>query len=420
MGISYFATTQWQVAARRPKGLAAIIPWEGFSDHYRDACRHGGILSNGGLDKIWHRQIGSNQFGLPGRAARNWGDDTIEGSLSDEELERNRTTIVDWGRKAQFREDERFASVNYNLEDIQVPVLSVANWGGFLLHLRGNVQGFMYAGSEFKYLRFIVGRHDLPFYYPEEVKIQQSFLDAFLKGQDRLGWSRKGDVPPVDLILRKGSLGYNDPKAESIFLRRKENEWPISRTKYTDLFLSPNGVLNWSRPVMNAPHKVEYQAFGNEQEPAFVSFTSPPFEAETEITGHIVVHLNVSIARRQWQTTTPSDMDLFLSLRHISPTGDEIFYTGTTGEPAPITKGFLRMGLRKINPNHPRHFPWLPYRDYISTDAAPMVPNDVYEADVEVCPTNVVLQKGERLALDVGSCDLVGSGFFQHNDPIDR
>lgn len=27
LGISYYAGTQWRVAARRPKGLAAIIPW---------------------------------------------------------------------------------------------------------------------------------------------------------------------------------------------------------------------------------------------------------------------------------------------------------------------------------------------------------------------------------------------------------
>lgn len=46
LGISYYAGTQWRVAARKPKGLAAIIPWEGMSDYYRDRVRHGGILSN--------------------------------------------------------------------------------------------------------------------------------------------------------------------------------------------------------------------------------------------------------------------------------------------------------------------------------------------------------------------------------------
>jgi predicted acyl esterase len=29
LGISYYAGSQWRVAAKRPKGLAAMIPWEG-------------------------------------------------------------------------------------------------------------------------------------------------------------------------------------------------------------------------------------------------------------------------------------------------------------------------------------------------------------------------------------------------------
>lgn len=33
LGVSYYAGSQWRVAARRPKGLAAIIPWEGENTH---------------------------------------------------------------------------------------------------------------------------------------------------------------------------------------------------------------------------------------------------------------------------------------------------------------------------------------------------------------------------------------------------
>ncbi|KAH7230210.1 X-Pro dipeptidyl-peptidase protein [Fusarium redolens] len=419
LGISYYGSTQWRVAAQRPKGLAAIVPWEGFSDLYRDACRHGGILSNAGFNKIWDRQIGPTQYGLPGRATRNWGDDTIEGDMSEEGLSRNRVTLVDAARANPFRDCSRFASVDYNLEDIRVPVLSVANWGGISLHLRGNVQGFMHAGSEFKYLRFIVGRHDLPFFYPEEVEIQQSFLDAFLKDDDRAGWTMKGKIPPVDLILRKGNVGYNNPKAESQFLRRKEKEWPIARTLYKSMFLGPDGTLSWERPTDHRSQKISYQALGSGNLQHSVSFRSAPFESETEITGHIVAHLNVSVSP-DTPEAYPSEIDLFLSLRHIAASGDEIFYTGTTGEPAPVAKGFLRVSMRKTNPQHPWHKPWLPYRDYFSTDVLPVAPGEVYEVDVEIWPTNVVVQKGESLALDIGSGDLAGSGLFLHNDPIDR
>lgn len=57
LGISYYAGSQWRVAARRPKGLACIVPWEGMSDYYRDRCRHGGILSNTFIDFWWNRQV---------------------------------------------------------------------------------------------------------------------------------------------------------------------------------------------------------------------------------------------------------------------------------------------------------------------------------------------------------------------------
>lgn len=31
LGISYYAGSQWRVAARSPKGLACMVPWEGMS-----------------------------------------------------------------------------------------------------------------------------------------------------------------------------------------------------------------------------------------------------------------------------------------------------------------------------------------------------------------------------------------------------
>ena len=35
LGVSYYATKQWQVAALQPKHLAAIVPWEGCCDFNR-------------------------------------------------------------------------------------------------------------------------------------------------------------------------------------------------------------------------------------------------------------------------------------------------------------------------------------------------------------------------------------------------
>lgn len=116
-----------------------------MSDLYRDRVRHGGILSNTFICKWrsylfrlstdalptawwWNRQVVSNQYGLPGRAARNWGPDTIEGNLCAGELEANREDQTIDTAKYAYRDDEYYKTKDFELEDIEVPLLSVANW----------------------------------------------------------------------------------------------------------------------------------------------------------------------------------------------------------------------------------------------------------------------------------------------------
>jgi putative CocE/NonD family hydrolase len=57
VGISSYSTIQWKAAARHTKGVAAIIPWEGFANLYRDATHHGRTLSNGLLRWWYVKQI---------------------------------------------------------------------------------------------------------------------------------------------------------------------------------------------------------------------------------------------------------------------------------------------------------------------------------------------------------------------------
>ena len=419
LGISYYAGSQWRVAARRPKGLAAIVPWEGMSDYYRDRCRHGGIFSNGFIRFWWDRQVVTNQYGKPGRKARNWGPDTIEGDLPEEELLGNRNDQNVDNKANRFRDDEYYASKEYDMGDIEVPVLSVGNWGGILLHLRGNIEGFTHAGSKLKYLRMITGRHDLPFYYEEEVEVQRSFLDAFLKDDDRVGWSKEGTVPPVSLVLRKGNVGFNNAEKEKSYTRREENEWPIARTQYTKYFLTPTLGLTPDEGQSTTQKKLSYRALGTMENPKLLQFATAPFEVETEITGHVTAHLHVSVSPEP-AGPTPKDIDLFITLRHIGLDGKEIFYTGTAGDPVPLTKGWLRVSLRKVNEAHPKHRPWLPYRDYTSRDVLPVIQGEVYAVDVEVWPTNVVVQKGGKIIFEVASGDTQGSGIFLHDDAVDR
>lgn len=420
LGISYFAGSQWRVAARKPKGLAAIVPWEGMSDYYRDRCRHGGIYSDAFIRFWWNRQVITNQYGRPGRATSKWGEDTIEGDIDAETLKKNRRDQMDDNRENRFRDEEYYSSKDFKLEDIEVPLLSVANWGGILLHLRGNVEGYTWAGSKFKYLRFITGRHDLPFYYSDEVAVQKSFLDAFLKGNDTVGWSVEGKVPPVSMVLRKGDVGFNNPEFEATYQRREESEWPIARTKYINYHLHPDGSLSTESPSSDSAEKKGYKALSTLDKPEAIQFTTPAFEKETEITGHIVAHLNVSMIPEDAASKAEKDIDIFLTLRYLAPTGQEVHYTGTAGDPIPLAKGWLRVSLRTIDTASPKHRPYLPQRNYFSTDVQEVKPGEVYGVDVEIWPTNVIAEKGGKLVFEISGGDTQGSGLFQHGDPTDR
>ena len=400
-----------------PRGLAAICPWEGATDYYRDFSRNGGILSNSFGDFWWKKQVAPNQYGRAGRAESGWCPDTIDGDLTNAELDQARTHVVDEARTNRFRDTECYKTRECNLGNITVPLLSVANWGGNSLHLRGNMQGFIHSRSEFKYLRTIVGRHDLPFYLDENVGLQLGWFDAWLKGNDRVGWTRKGEVPAVNVVLRKGNVGFNDPVAERAYKSRDENEWPIARTQYTKFHLGVNNTLKQERDTHQG--EVSYRAPSDIDNQQLVQFTSDPFLEEVEITGHSVAHLNVSVTQ-DINGPAPSDIDLFVTLRYIGLDGKEVHYTGTVGDPVPLAKGWLRVSLRQVDKENTQHREWLPYREYTSKSALPVRPGEVYPVDVEIWPTNVVAEKGGKIVLEVASGDTQGAGLFLHNDPKDR
>lgn len=343
--------------------------------------------------------------------------------MSDAELLVNRRDQNEDNAVHRYLDENYYASKDYDMNDIKVPVLSVGNWGGILLHLRGNIEGYLNAGSKYKYLRLITGRHDLPFYSKENVELQKSFLDAFLKGEDTGGWST-GEAPKVALVLRKGNVGYNDAEAEKQFPQRYEEEWPIARTKYTKYSLTPgrqlSEVVGLSPPTTTSESSISYRAPGSLKDPQAVQFTTAPFAHETEFTGHIVVHLNVSASSLPGNDSTPSDIDLFITLRHLDAQGTEIHYTGTVGDPVPVTKGWLRVSLRKVAATHPLHRSWRPHREYRASDVLPVESGVVYPVDVEVWPTNVVVGPGHRLVLEVSSGDTQGAGLFEHNSEVDR
>ncbi len=215
-GISYFAINQWFVANRQPPSLKAIIPWEGFADLYRDALFHGGLLSlfmpNWFVAHMMHH--------LVGRASRHhpnaWQTNTLHFWLSNS---------LDSGA---------FRGAQAQWDKITVPMLSVGNWSGMALHLRGNTEAFMRAASKHKKLRIQAGTHVHPFYTEDGRRDQLRFFDYWLKGID----NGVMDEPPVKLAIRKGRDEIE---------WRHEHEWPLARTQWTRLY------FDLSQPAPGTP-----------------------------------------------------------------------------------------------------------------------------------------------------------------------
>ena len=73
-----------------------------------------------------------------------------------------------------------------------------------------------------------------------------------------------------------------------------------------------------------------------------------------------------------------------------------------------------------MDTTHPFHTEFLPYRNYFSTEVQPVKPGERYEVNVEVWPTNVVLEQGEKLLLEIAGHDTQGVGNFSHSHVEDR
>lgn len=389
IGVSYFATKQWQVAALQPKHLSAIVPWEGCCDFYREWGRHGGIRTRFPVD-WWPRQILPNQHGNGESPYRDpdSGEPANGPALSPDMLAGNRARFPD-DLLRHVLDDDWYRERTPDFSRITVPMLSAANWGGPGLHLRGNIEGFLAAASTEKWLSVHIGTHFESFYMPEYVAMQKRFLDRYLKDTDN-GWD---DEPRVQISVR-GPDGAG---------RRMEHEWPLERTKWTEWYLDAGKTgLAPAEPAEAA--SVGYDAMGDG-----VDFSTAPFAAETEFTGPIMARLFVS--------SSTADLDIFATLRLFDPDGNEIVFVGAH-EPTPVTRGWLRASHRKIDPERSR-----PYRPYHAHDEIQKIEADTVVAlDVEIWPTSIVCPPGYRLVLTIQGRDFEYDvpGRMLHNDPLDR
>ncbi|MCB2190486.1 MAG: CocE/NonD family hydrolase [Deltaproteobacteria bacterium] len=406
-GISYYAINQWHVAAMQPPHLAAICPWEGAADWYRDMTHHGGILCTF-WDNWYDMQVKTVQHGLGDRGPVNHNTgQPVAGpeNLSEDELAANR---CDFGRDIldHALDDEYHRDRSTDWSRVKTPLLSAGNWGGQGLHLRGNTEGFVRAASEQKWLEMHGLEHWTEFYTDYGRELQKRFFDYFLKGENN-GWDRQ---PRVQLQVRKVDG----------FELRHADDWPLPGTQWERLYLDLDNNRLTSRPNL-AETALSFESMGEG-----IRLLAEPLEQELNLIGPVTAHLFAS--------SSTDDLDLFVTLQVFDPDGKEVVFQGAIDPHTPIAQGWLRASHRKLDPELS-----LEYRPYHTHDQKqPLTPGQVYQLNVELWPTCLVVPAGYRLGLSVRGSDyvcqeadssdrlsnfkndLTGCGPFLHNDPRDR
>jgi hypothetical protein len=398
LGVSYLAIKQWQVAALQPPHLAAMIPWEGMFDHYRDFYRHGGIFSSAFLKLLWDTQIAVNQNGNGASPYRDrfTGERSTGPEIDSKLLTGNLSNVFSVGQQHPL-DDAYFKMRTPVGRRITTPFLSAGNWGGLGLHLRGNVTAFAEAASPDKWLELHTDTHFASMYLPEAVALQKRFFGCFLKDEPN-GFR---DEPRVMLTIR-------DPRGP---YRRKADDWPLPQTRWDHYHLDATSMsMSPDRP--RGSSAAAYRALEED-----VTFLSAPFAMDTEFTGPVAAKLFIS--------SSTTDMDIFVTLRAFDPNGTEVVFIGANDPQAPVSQGWLRASQRKIDPV--RSTPYRPYHPH--DDITKLRPDEIYEVDVEIWPTSIVCPAGYRLGLTIGGKDferpqakglMKGSGLFLHNDAADR
>jgi putative CocE/NonD family hydrolase len=300
----------------------------------------------------------------------------------------------DWFDHQQLDDYWRDLSIEARLDRVEVPVLGIAGWYD---DARGTIRNYVgldtLPNHPFQRMVMDPGAHKGIDYvngdFGPQARIdhralQLRWFDHYLKGV-RNGVESEA---PIDLFI----MGDNE--------WRKENEWPLARTVFTDFYLHSGGEANGSSGdgtlSVNAPDMEEspdtftydpgdptpYLVDARELELGLnedyagihatrtdvLIFDSEPLSEEMEITGPMTATL--------YAATDARDTDWFVMLLNVYP----------DGRAERIQEGVARARFRNG-----------------FDQPSPLEPNRVYRYDMDLWFTGVVIPPGHRLRVAVSS-----------------
>ena len=364
-GNSYLAISQWFAAAERPPHLAAIAPWEGMSDIYRDLVVRGGIP-----DFPFPRTVSTSFVG------KNRREDLVA------EAELHPLMDAFWKSKIPA------------FEKIDTPAYIVASYSNNI-HTPGTFRAWRRIISTEKWLR-IHNTMEWPDYY-EEAYLEDllRFFDFYLKGADN-GWR---DTPRVRYALLdlEGHDRINLPAGE----------FPPEEAHEVRYYLdAPAQALSPEAPATGSS-----ASYDSQSEMSGVSFTIR-FDQPTALVGYPKVRLWV-------EADGSDDMDLFVFLQKLNAQGEALEQFNVpnhgpkmqalTSQGAAILKykgsnGRLRVSMRHLD-------------ETLSTDTIPahsfdrvekLAPGEVAVVDIDLFPIGLSFSAGEQLRLVISGTHILG------------
>ncbi len=364
-GVSYLAWSQWMVAPLAPPHLAAICPWEAFSDMYREVAYHGGIREIGLMGQLSKRRFYAHYN-------RKYG------------IKEDLMTSI----KQHPFFDSYWKDKNPDLSKINVPALVCASWSDQGLHTRGSLIGYSTINSKYKWL-FTHGRKKWETYYGNEaLEMQTKFFDYFLKSTNNTMLQQ----PKIRLEVRNSYY-----KAEV----RYANEWPLANVAHKKLFLDASDH-SMSLNLSKEENYIRYCGLnGKESDSAVFNFK---FSETMELTGGMRLKVWVS-------SESETDFNLYVAVKKMDSAGNEVYFSGYNGNPFDmVAKGWLKVSHRETDEVLSTiEVPYHPHQRKMPLDI-----NQVVPVEVEILSSSTLFEKGTLLQLVMMNREPIGYNTFKH------
>lgn len=344
LGVSYLAISQYGAAATRPAHLAAICPWEGLTDVYRDLAYPGGVREDG-FTILWST--------LTDRGARM--------------KQKVRPQFV-----ARPERDAWYEALTPALDRIEVPMLVCGSFSDHSLHTRGSFEAFRRVSSAQRWLYTHRDGKWAHFYSAEAIAAQTAFFDHFLKGVDN-GWDR---TPAVRMAVHE-----QGPDPVCVLA---EPGWPPPDLTWTSLTLDlPSRQLT----ADGSAFAESTADFALRNEMLSLTWTAPE---DLDVIGHSALRIWISL-------DNTADAHLFVGLRKFS-NGRECLFEGSYGFGFDmVTHGWQRAAHRELD--NTLSTPWQPVHTH--RRAEPLQPGEVIPVDIALQPHATRMRAGDSLRLDI-------------------